>query len=222
MESNKETDMRDTLLFDLDGTIVDTADDLIAATNTAVALYGRGPGDPHALRNQVGLGGRHLIRTAYGEGLTDTRETELLDAFLAHYTANIAAHSMPFPGVIDTLARLKRRGHRLSVCTNKPGELARTLLGELGMTALFDRIVGSRDLPRAKPHSDHVFAAAGHRERHRIVLVGDSATDMLAARNAKVPGVLVAYGYSDAAPDTLKPTRVLRDFRELPDALASL
>ena len=214
--------MRDTLLFDLDGTIVDTADDLIAATNIAVGLDGRGPGDPRALRNQVGLGGRHLIRTAYGQGLTQTRESELLDAFLDHYTANIAAHSVPFPGVVDTLVGLRRRGHLLSVCTNKPGDLARKLLGELGMAALFDRIVGARDLPRTKPHSDHVFAAAGHRERHRIVLIGDSATDMLAARNAKVPGMLVAYGYSDAAPDTLKPTRVLRDFRELPDALDTL
>ena len=214
--------MRNTLLFDLDGTLVDTADDLIAATNAAVALDGCGPGDRYALRNQVGLGGRHLIRTAYGDGLTPARETELLHAFLAHYTANIAVQSAPFPGVVDTLARLKRRGHTLSVCTNKPGDLARNLLAQLGLTPLFTRIIGSQDVPRAKPHSDHVFAAAGHRDRHRIVLVGDSSTDTLAARNAKVPSILVAYGYFNAPADTLKPTRTIRTFRDLPEALERL
>ena len=216
------TSPRDTLLFDLDGTIVDTARDLVEATNHAVALDGRGPGDFEALRNRVGFGARYLIREAYGEGLTEAREEELLCIFMQHYTSRIADHSRPFPGVVETLADLKRQGYQLAVCTNKPGDLARNLLGQIGMTPLFDRIVGSRDLPRSKPHSDHVFAAAGHRERDRIVLVGDSSTDMLAARNAKVPSILVAYGYFDEAADSLKPTRTIRTFRDLPRALDSL
>lgn len=214
--------MRDTLLFDLDGTIIDTARDLVEATNHVVAQDGRGPGDFTALRNQVGLGARHLIRTAYGNGLTPEREESLLCDFMVRYTDRIADHSRPFDGVVDTLAQLRREGYALAICTNKPGDLARRLIGELGLTILFRRIVGSRDVPRAKPHSDHVFAAAGHRDRDRIVLVGDSETDTLAARNARVPSVLVAYGYSDAPADTLKPTRIIRGFRELPDAIATL
>ena len=214
--------MRDTLLFDLDGTIIDTARDLVEATNHVVAQDERGPGDFDALRNQVGLGARHLIRTAYGDGLTPEREESLLCDFMVRYTDRIADHSRPFEGVVETLAGLKREGYSLAVCTNKPGDLARNLIRQLGLTPLFTRIIGSRDVPRAKPHSDHVFAAAGHRERHRIVLVGDSETDTLAARNAKVPSILVAYGYSDAPADTLKPSRVIRQFRELPSALATL
>jgi phosphoglycolate phosphatase len=214
--------MRDTLLFDLDGTIIDTARDLVRATNVVVAQDGRGPGDFTTLRNQVGLGARHLIRTAYGEGLTEAREEELLCDFMADYVSGIADESRPFEGVVDTLATLKRRGHVLAVCTNKPGDLARNLIRQLGLTPLFSKIIGSTDVPRAKPHSDHVFAAAGHREKHRIVLVGDSSVDMLAARNAKVPGILVTYGYSDDAPETLKPSAMMRSFRELPDVLAQL
>ena len=214
--------MRDTLLFDLDGTLVDTARDLVEATNHAVALDGRGPGDFAELRDQVGLGGRHLIRTAYGKGLSDVREKELLNTFLQHYVDHIADHSRPFPGVVETLAGLKRNGYALAVCTNKPGELARNLIGKLGITELFDRIVGSRDVINSKPHPDHVFAAAGHREPGRIVLVGDSVTDTSAARNAGVASVLVTYGYSSNAPETLKAHVTIRGFRQLPEALSRL
>ena len=214
--------MRDTILFDLDGTLVDTDRDIIEATRHVVGLDGRAADDPELLRNQVGLGGRHLIRTAYGEGLTAAREAELLDVFLAHYAANIAVHSRPFPDVVTTLRDLRRADYRLAVCTNKPGELARDLMARLGLSPLFERVVGSGDVGRSKPHSDHIFASAAHRERHRIVLVGDSESDTLAARNAKVPSVLVAYGYFDAPADTLKPTRTIRRFRDLPKTLASL
>ena len=214
--------MRDTLLFDLDGTLVDTAPDLVRITNAVIAEDARPPIPLDELRSYVGLGARHLLRRAYKAEVGDDRLEEMFHTFLALYADGVAELSQPFPGVLDTLANLQRAGHELHVCTNKPGDLARQLLEALGMSAFFGRVVGADDLPRNKPHSDHVFASAGHRERHRIVLVGDSATDTLAARNARVPSILVTYGYSPEPLDTLKATRTVRSFREVEAVVGEL
>ena len=207
--------MRDTLLFDLDGTLVDTAPDLVRATNAVIALDDRPPVGLAELRTYVGHGARHLIRRAYKADIADERVEELFRHFLRIYADGIADSSTPFPGVVETLAMLKRGGSELHVCTNKPGGLARELIGKLGLAELFGRIVGADDLPRNKPHSDHVFAAAGHMERDRIVLVGDSATDVQAARNARVRSILVTYGYSPERPETLRADAVVSRFADI-------
>ncbi len=213
------------LCFDLDGTIVDTAPDLVRVLNLVIAEDGLAETDYNAARNQVGFGAKKLIRDACARAdhtISDARLDELFDLFLELYEADIAQRSKPFAGVTATLRQLKSQGHRLTVCTNKPGFLARKLLSELQMTSLFDRIIGSRDGVPTKPQPEHIFAAAGHRRRREIVMVGDSAADILAARAAGVPSVLMRYGYAGTPASRLRADIVLRRFCELPEALFSL
>lgn len=210
------------IAFDLDGTLIDTAPDLIRVLDETVAQDGLGRTQQSGARARIGYGSRALLRYAYGqadmtadEAQLDSRQAE----FLERYAYDIAQLSVPFPGVTETLGKLKRAGIRLSVCTNKPGYLARPLMEKLGMTRFFDRIVGSDDIERNKPHSDHIFASVGHKERGKIIMVGDGAPDSQSARHGKVPCVLMAYGYSTQDFYALRADRVLRRFRDLPAAL---
>ena len=147
----------------------------------------------------------------------------VLKLVLKLYADDICDLSRPFPGVVDTLKVLKNNGAELSICTNKPGYLARPLIDALGLTSLFVRIVGSDDLERNKPFADHIYASAGHRgEKRQIIMVGDSRPDVLAARNAKVPSIVMSYGYSTIPVIKLGADCILRNFREIPSALKQL
>lgn len=211
-----------TICFDLDGTLVDTAPDLVRVTNEVIATEGLRPTDYAAARAAVGFGSRRLIIDALARADYSV-DSERLDAmqaeFLDRYARTIDALSKPFPGVMSTLRELSRMGAELTVCTNKPGWLARPLLERLDMSRRFTRIVGGDEAPRAKPDPRHIFAAAGHRDRSRIVMVGDSAPDMDAARNARVFAVLALYGYSFDAPIRLRADARMRNFRDLTPAL---
>jgi len=173
------------LCLDLDGTIVDTAPDLIRVLNTVIAEEGLSETDYSAARRAIGFGSRRLIEDAFiraAHQVSASRVTDLQKLFLELYAEDIAQLSRPFDGVLQTLRQLKQEGADLSVCTNKPGYLARPLLASLGMTPLFSRIIGGDDVARNKPHADHIFAAAGHRHARKIVMVGDGAPDSLASR----------------------------------------
>jgi len=210
------------ICFDLDGTIVDTAPDLVRVTNEIIALEGLPETDYKKARLDVGYGSYALIKNAFfrcGHTASEDRIQELRELFLAAYAENIAELSKPYPGVLKVLNEMRRAGARLSVCTNKPGYLARPLLDALGMSQYFERIVGSDDVERNKPYADHIWAAAGHRRRGPIVMIGDSLPDVLAARAAKVPIIIMAYGYSATPVMKLGADRILRNFRELPPAL---
>lgn len=210
------------ICFDLDGTIVDTAPDLVRVTNEVIALEGLPETDYKQARLDVGYGSYALIRNAFhraGHSATDTRVDELRTLFLKSYAASSDKLSCPYPGVLKTLKYLKREGACLSVCTNKPGYLARPLMDALDMSRYFDRIVGGDDLERNKPYPDHIYAAAGHRRRRPIVMIGDSLPDVLSARAAKVPVIVTGYGYSTVPVVKLGADRILRNFRELPSAL---
>lgn len=213
------------LCLDLDGTIVDTAPDLIRILNAVIAKEGVNETDYNAARRAIGFGSRRLIEDAFSRAnhkVGETRVSDLQKLFLKLYAEDIAQLSRPFDGVLQTLRQLKRNGVDLSVCTNKPGYLARPLLDALGMTALFSRIVGGDDVARNKPHADHIFAAAGHRRARDIVMVGDGAPDSLAAKAAGVPCILMAYGYSETPCEHLGADVILRAFREVPSALEDL
>lgn len=213
------------LCLDLDGTIVDTAPDLVRVLNEVIAFEGL-PETQYALaREAIGYGSRRLLEDAFsrvGHKVSSSRVSELQVLFLKLYAEDSARLSKPFDGVIETLIKLKRQGVDLSVCTNKPGYLARPLLQKLGMTPLFSRVVGGEDLPRNKPHPDHIFASAGHRMASRIVMVGDGAPDTLAAKAACVPCILMSYGYSTVPFEHLGADVILRRFRDLPSALQEL
>ncbi len=213
------------ICFDLDGTIVDTAPDLVRVLNQVIAEDGLAPMPFERSRNLVGFGAKRLILDAFdaqSRSISETRLEDLFHLFLEQYEADIARLSRPFPDVIRTLHHLKSSGARLSVCTNKPGFLARPLLEKLDMTRLFDRVIGSRDGVPTKPDPGHIFAAAGHRRQGDIVMVGDSLPDILAARAANVPVILMGFGYANTPLARLRADRTLRQFRDLPAAIENL
>jgi phosphoglycolate phosphatase len=214
------------LCFDLDGTLIDTAPDLVRVLNAVIAEEGLPETAFEEARKAVGYGSRALINGALereGKKLTEARIDELQQLFLKLYADDICRLSTPFPGVVDTLKALKNRGAELSVCTNKPGYLARPLIEKLGLSNLFVRTVGGDDLVRNKPYADHIWKAAGHRgQRRKIVMVGDSRPDILSARNAKVPSILMAYGYSTIPVVKLGADRILRNFRDIPETVVEL
>ena len=212
--------------FDLDGTLIDTAPDLVRVLNTVIAEESLPETQFDEARKAVGFGSRALITGALSRAdrdVSDARIDELQQLFLKLYAENICQLSTPFPGVVATLKAMKQNGAELSVCTNKPGHLARPLMEELGLSALFVRTVGGDDLTRNKPYADHIWKAAGHRgHRRKIVMVGDSLPDVLSARNAKAPCIVMTYGYSTIPVVKLGANRILRNFRDIPAAITQL
>jgi len=210
------------LIFDLDGTLVDTAPDLLAATNAVLAGLRRPLVEPQTLRHMVGFGARSLITQAMaatGEAVRDTDLPALVDAFIAHYRGNIAIHSRPFPGVVRTLEELKAGGARLAVLTNKPQELTDLLLPALGLKRYFGAIHGAGRMTYSKPDArvfHHVVEELGGMGAG-AVMIGDSATDVATARAAGVPAILVSYGYTPVPASTLGADAVTDDFVEIPD-----
>lgn len=213
------------IAFDLDGTLVESHPDLLRVLNAVVAPDGVPPVDSDRLRTLVGYGSRALIERAYkdaGKSLTGPRCDQVQKDFLKLYAQDIAQLTRPYPGVVQTLATLKRAGASLSVCTNKPGYLARPLISQLAMTPFFDRIIGSDDTAHKKPAAGHIFHAAGHRQAQHIVMIGDSAPDTLAAKAAKAISIVMRYGYSPVPVETLGADVILRNFRDIPNALTEL
>jgi phosphoglycolate phosphatase len=215
------------LIFDLDGTLVDTAPDLLEATNAVLAFRGRAPIDLTSLRHMVGFGARSLILQAMEASGVPVDESELprlLEVFLDHYRDHIADHSRPFPGVAETLRGLQEKGVRLAILTNKPQGLADMLLPRLGLDHLFAAVYGAGRKAYAKPDPrifhDVVRDAAG--EGAPAVMVGDSITDLNTARAAGAKCVLLSYGYTPVPARELGADRVLDDFTALPGALADL
>lgn len=217
-----------TIVFDLDGTLVDTAPDLGAALNHVLASEGRPPvPNTEVLHGMVGYGARALIERgmAASGALPPEREMQiLLERFLSYYAANIANHSLPFPGVIETLAHFQSCDARLAVCTNKPAGLCRTLFAALDLGAYFPVILGGDSLQVRKPDPFHLLETirqAGG-DPGRAVMVGDSAADVDAARAAGVPVVAVSFGYTLTPVNTLGADVVIDRFHELIGVLPRL
>lgn len=210
------------ICFDLDGTLVDTAPDLVRVTNEVIAGRGHGPVNYRKARNAVGYGSRRMITDALSavqDEASDAEIDEMQREFLDRYAESISQLSKPFLGVEETLVELRNFGAELSVCTNKPGWLARPLLKALKLDLYFVRIIGSEDASRKKPSRDHIFKAAGHRKRHQIVMVGDSWPDMRAAHNANVHSVLMTFGYTPLPQIRLRADTRLSRFRDIVPAL---
>jgi phosphoglycolate phosphatase len=216
-----------TVVFDLDGTLIDTAPDLIAATNHTLDRLGLPPATAEVLRPAVSHGALHMIRTGIGPAAADWPEERLyplLDDFLAHYEANIAATSRPFPGLIAALDALAADGHILTVCTNKQERMAVRLLGELGLSSRFATIAGRDTFSVRKPDPGHLIgtvARAGG-TLARAVMIGDSDVDVATARNAGVPVVAVAFGYCDPPVATHAPDVLIDHYDALHPALRTL
>ncbi|MCK9993443.1 MAG: phosphoglycolate phosphatase [Alphaproteobacteria bacterium] len=216
-----------TIVFDLDGTLVDTAPDLTAALNHVLVSEGRQALPLAEVRNLVGHGARALIERGMGAAGHTPAEPELqrlLQTFLSYYGANIASHSTLFPGVTETLAHFRAQQARLGVCTNKPAGLSEALFTALNMQGHFDAVLGSDSLPVRKPdplHLTETIRKAGG-DPARAVMVGDSATDVNTARAANIPVVLVSFGYTQIPARELGADKVIDRFDALTQVLPGL
>ena len=193
--------MTDTFLFDLDGTLVDTAPDLHHALNSALASVELGPVDNELTRHWVGHGARKMISSAleqHNERSSDALVEELYANFLEYYRHHIAIFSNPFPGVRLTLQHLVKKRFKLGVVTNKRYDLSELLLKELNLLSYFMVVVGGDTLSVAKPKPDPLLHACKELDTppEQAIFVGDSITDVTCARGAGCPIVLVPYGYN--------------------------
>ena len=216
-----------TIAFDLDGTLVDTAPDLVGALNTILREEGL-PALPFAeVRLMVGRGARALLERGFaaaGHPLDALSAPKLVERFIAIYLDRIAQESAPFPGVVEVLADLRQAGARLVVCTNKLTNLSVALLDALDLSRAFDAVIGADLAPAAKPDPSHVLAAiaAVGGDPARAVMVGDSINDALAAVRANVPALLVSFGYTEEPVETLGGDRIIHSFLDVPQACIAL
>ena len=210
--------------FDLDGTLVDTAADLAAAVNHALALIDRAPLSEAEVRPMIGLGAKHMLEQgllATG-GAEDGTVERLYPDLLHYYEAHIAVHSRPFPGLIATLDRLDALGVRTAVATNKAEGMARKLLGELRLADRMAAIIGGDTLAVRKPAAEPIRAMIEQSGGGRTAFVGDSIYDVLAARNAGVPSIIVGFGFLDRPAREFGADHVIDDYGELVPLLAAL
>jgi phosphoglycolate phosphatase len=214
-----------TIAFDLDGTLVDTAPDLIGATNHVLAGKDLSPLPAAVLRPWISYGARRMVveaLAAHGTPAPDDEVDRLLGKFLDYYVDNIAATSRPFENAVEVLERLQAAGARLAVCTNKREQLTLSLLDQLGLTHRFRAIAGRDTYDVHKPHPDHLLrliADAGGDPR-RAIMVGDSEVDIATAKAARIPVVAVTFGYTSTPLSKLAPDALIGHWRDLEDALA--
>ncbi|ACI98998.1 phosphoglycolate phosphatase [Rhodospirillum centenum] len=215
------------LLFDFDGTLIDSAPEIGFALNGLLAERGRPPVTEAQIRQFVGDGAAKLVERGFAAGGDPLPEEELPVAvrrYLALYAEVPAVPGSIYPGVPETLERLVAAGHRLGLCTNKPEGISRTLLRDLGLGPRFAAVVGGDTLPRRKPSPDpllHALETLGH-GADRAVMVGDNGNDVKAARAAGMPVIAVSYGYPRMPVVELGADRVIDLFAHLPEALESL
>ncbi|MET7244078.1 phosphoglycolate phosphatase [Methylobacterium sp. EM32] len=215
------------VVFDLDGTLAETAGDLIGTLNVILEREGLPPVAVSQARELIGAGARALIQRGFSAGgreLTPDRLDELFLVFLAHYGQHLCDASHLFPGVIASLDRLEEAGYRLAVCTNKPEDHSVRLLELLGVKDRFAAICGRDTFPYFKPDPRHLtetIARAGG-DPARAVMVGDSRTDVATAKAADIPVVAVPFGYTDVPVEELEPDVVIQHFDALYEAVRRL
>lgn len=216
-----------TIAFDLDGTLVDSAPDLIGTLNVILNQEGVAPLPLDEARPFIGHGARRLIErgfAAQGQPLAADRIPELFDRFIAHYNQHSADLTRPYPGVIESLTQMKAAGAKLAVCTNKLTGLSTPILEKLDLARFFDAVVGADSAPAPKPDPRHlIFAveAAGGRIE-RAVMVGDASTDAGAARAAKAPLILVSFGYTEIPAAELAPDILVDHYDQMANACVRL
>jgi len=215
------------VVFDLDGTLVDTAPDLIAALNYVLAREGIAPLPLKSARNMIGAGARKLIERGLevdGVAMSTGDIDRLMKDFVAYYADHIADASRPFEGLEAALDDLAAQGFRFAVCTNKLEWLSKLLLDKLDLSRRFAAICGADTFGVAKPDPvilQQTLARAGGQLKGAI-MVGDAGPDVGVARRAGIPVIGVEFGYTDVPIAELKPDRLIGHMRELPGAVGSL
>lgn len=212
-------------VFDLDGTLVDTAPDLLDSLNYTLQETGVGPVPEHGFHTVVGHGARAMIAKAFANARKDLPKDlheQLFSRFLEHYGTNIPGRSRPYPGVVDAMDRLQAAGFLLAVCTNKTEALSKRLIGALGLAPRFGAICGLDTFGYCKPDPRHLYdtiAQAGG-DPDMAIMIGDLRTDIDTAKAAGIPVVAVDFGYTDTPVSAFDPSRIISHYDELTVALA--
>lgn len=188
--------MIDTVVFDLDGTVVDTVSGITHAVNVALRSHGLTEMVDEETRQFVGLGGNALVRAALEKSAASLElAAELQEAYLTAYAAAPGHLAVVYPGVEELLKRLRARGVRLALCTNKSGRITGGMLRELELDGAFDAVVSGDELPYRKPDPRHLLESVRLAGGTAALMVGDSISDVRAARAAGAPVVCVSFGY---------------------------
>tara|TARA_R110002126_G_scaffold291724_1_gene455907 strand:+ start:12305 stop:12982 length:678 start_codon:yes stop_codon:yes gene_type:complete len=208
------------IIFDLDGTLLHTAPDLMDSLNHTIGSLGLEPVHYDDMTFLVGSGARVMISRALqlrGSPADGTLEEKLFDLFLDHYSASMPGASAPFPGLADALDRIAAAGMSLAVCTNKNEAMAQRLLELTGLLPLFSAVTGGDTFAVRKPDAGHILGTielAGA-NRNSAIMIGDSISDIAAAKAAGIPSIGVPFGYTDTPIEQLQPDRIITHYDEL-------
>lgn len=211
---------RPIIVFDLDGTLVDTAPDLLDSLNHSLAIAGLAAVEAAPFRAELGMGSRAMIQRAFATIRRDFADGELdtlQNAFLDHYVLNIPGKSQPYPGVLAALERFSASGYTLAICTNKMEKSARSLIDGLGLGPRFAAIAGADTFAFRKPDPRHLtetIARAGA-DPARAIMIGDSRTDIDTAKAAGIPVIAVDFGYTDRPVREFEPSHIVSHYDEI-------
>ena len=217
-----------TVLFDLDGTLVDSAPDLHVAANKVLSENNHRDVSLDEITMMIGDGVPKLVERCFeatGDGIYGDDLATLAKRFLTFYEPHAADLTVPFPGALDCLARLKSKGYALALCTNNPYDATMEILGALGLDAALDVVIGGDSLPGIKkPDPRHLLAALEKlgKEPASAVMVGDNANDVNAAKAANLPAIVCRFGYTQGPAENLKADLVIEHFDDLPEAFKKL
>jgi phosphoglycolate phosphatase len=212
--------------FDLDGTLVDTSGDLVAATNHALAIAGRPSLSQDRIKSMIGGGAKHMLIDALEStgGYEPESFKPLYRALLGYYEANISVHSRPFPGVIEALDALAACGAKIAIVTNKFERLAVKLLGDLDLLERFETVIGGDTLGKenAKPSPAPINEMIARLGGGRAVFIGDSRYDIMAARAANVTSIAVSFGFLLEPVETMNADHIIDSYEDLIPLLAAI
>jgi len=215
------------IVFDLDGTLIDSVPDVRNALNRTLASEGRRPLTPAEVQGLVGEGARVMFEKAWaatGDALADGAFDVLFDRYAGFYLAHPADETVIYPGVVEVLEGFAADGVTLGICTNKPQVLSVAVLEALGLDGLFAAVIGGDATEHRKPDARHVLEtlAPMGADAGDAAYVGDSAIDVAAARNADIPVVVVSWGYRHVPATELGADAVIDHFSELPSVLSNI
>ncbi|MGH1352559.1 MAG: phosphoglycolate phosphatase [Methyloligellaceae bacterium] len=215
------------IVFDLDGTLVESAPDLLGATNHVMQHISCPEVGLDIIRPIVSNGAKAMMFAAASAGdrhLSDEELQDLNALFLEYYSNNAAVNSYPYEGVVGMLKMIRDAGGKLGICTNKNEMLAHRVLEGLNLHDYFDAIIGRDTLGVHKPHPEHLLGTIGKigGNAKKAIMIGDSAPDIQAAKAAGIPVVAVSFGYTEIPVQELSPDAIINSYEELPEVLFSL
>lgn len=212
------------IIFDLDGTLIDSAEDLAISMNATRGHFGMPPLEPSVINSYVGNGAPVLVRRALGPDASDEFVAEALQYFLKFYRAHALEHTHLYPGIRELLDELSKAGHEQAVLTNKPVRISTDIVSALGLAKRFPRVYGGDSFAHKKP--DPIGIATLMSETgvaaNETLMVGDSGVDIQTARNARVRSCGVAWGFQPEAFETYVPDVLIREPQELVNVVMSV